>query len=406
MEWYKDASHFRARLLGAGNLHKLSLQSGVPRRTLRRWADKHGIAPTIEADENVVTAILPEHPKRDTRRTPEQAITDHGYDPEHWDVANLTDNYYRGNDGNGPAILTQSKVVLRRKIPAEVEMPPRTDAPLRSVKKARKVTKKKPLLLGLAADQHCPHQDPNLESCWLSWCSDNQPDKIYLLGDIANLSKPHAKHRQNLHAMHNDEPEECFHEAVAWIRRTIEAAPNSELHFIAGNHDLRCQIAVMERMPEWYNTRRPGEEYPHWDLMYWLALDKLGVTYHRAVGEYHSVEIDIAPNWRGAHGAKGGQYGGAPKDQSRHEGSRATGHAHKGSITITVRFRNGAPVQHVALSVPTMARRDLGYFPDPDSHQGFASLAVHSNDAVNAELALFDDQRKLLTWRDQMYEAS
>lgn len=406
MEWYKDASQFRSRMLGAGSLFRLANQTGVPRTTLRRWATKHGIAATIDADENTVVSILPPHPKRaEEHRTPEEILKDHGLDPEEWEVASYNDNFWRGNDGGGPSYLTQSKVTAKRKIPSEIILPARVGDALTKPPRVRKASKKKPQLIALVADQHCPHQDVGLEACWLEWLDKNQPDKIINLGDLLNLSKP-SRHRQNLHARHNDTPEECLQAGADWWRRTREAAPNAACEFIAGNHDVRIQIACLESMPELYNVKRPGETHAWWDLEYMLQLDKLGIKYHRSEGEYHDVEIDIAPNWRGAHGAKGGQYGGAPKDQARHEGSRATGHAHKGSITITVRFRNGQPVQHIALSVPTMARRDLGYFPDPDSHQGFASVTAHHNGIVNAELALYSDLDKTLVWRDQMIEAS
>lgn len=303
------------------------------------------------------------------------------------------------------------KVTKRRHRPVEdqveyaVSLPARTDRTVRKPPRAKRATKTSPVLAALVADQHCPHHDPGLYACWLEWCRANQPDRIVGLGDIVNLATP-SRHRKNLHHRHNDTPREGLQAAHDWWRSTLDAAgPKTSAEQIAGNHDLRIPIAILERVPDIYDLQRPGEEHPWHDLEYLLGLDKLGVKYHRPLGEYHDTELFLCDSFSVAHGAKAGPYGGAPRDATRHEGSRATGHAHKASLTLTVRYRQGEAIQHVAVSVPTMARRDLGYHPTPDSHQGFATLTMHNDSTWNAELALYDDRRRQLWWRDQTYTA-
>lgn len=412
-----------------GNLAAVAREYGMPRRTLsnRRAKWESGgtiaipVAPNGERvqslpvpasapigsaiDGDTATVTLPAHPKRTGLRTGDEVLRDHGLDPSEWDIVSYNDNYWQGNDGEGPTNLTQSKVVAKRRIPHSVPIPARTDAPLRMPPRARRATRK-PVLVALASDQHCPHQDEALEACWLEWLSVNKPQRILGMGDLTNQSKPHKKHRANLHARHNDTPSECFQAGEDWWRRTLAAAGEDvEAAQLPGNHDLRHQIATLESLPDLYDVKRPGEQYPWWDLEYMLGLDKLGVTYHRPDGEYHAAEVHIAPGLSVTHGSSAGPIGGAVKEMPRHEGSRAVGHDHKQSITHVVRYRDGEPRLHVAVSVGTMARRDLGYQPNPDTEQGFATVTVHPDGYWNIELARFDARRGRLVWRDQMYTA-
>lgn len=418
-EWFWNREEFAAAVAIHGSVAETARAMGVNRATLQHWSTKHGVFGTSKFDRHVgtrqstpeptgedwATVTLPAHPKRAESRTPEQVLRDHGLDPDLWDVSTYADNYWQGNDGDGPTQLTQSKVTAKRRTPAGMVLPPRTDAPLRKAPRAARATTTKPLLIALPSDVHAPHQDTDLEACWLSWLETNRPGRIVNLGDIVNLAKP-SRHRANLHAKHNDTPEDCFHAANAWWRRTIEAAgPLVQCDQLPGNHDLRASIACMERLPDLYDTRRPGEQHPWHDLEYMLGLDKLGVTYHRPAGEYHASEIQLAKGLSVTHGAAAGPMGGAVKDAPRFEGSRIVGHDHKSAVTHTVRYRDGEPRVHVNVSAGTMSRRDLGYQANPDAQQGFATVTLHANGQWNVELARFDSRRKTLHWRDQMYSA-
>lgn len=398
---------------------EIAARTGIARSTIGRWLSANGLTNPAEAqrrngqkarrynalpDDDTFTLTLEPHPKRpDECRTPEQITRDHGADPETVELVSFTDNYWRGNDGEGPAFLTQSKATFKPRRTA-LTLPPRPEIVERRNPRVKPPKKSKTSLIAIVADQHCPHHDLGLHECWLAWLEQNQPDKIILLGDLLNLSKP-SRHRPNLSAKYNDDPDECLASGRQWLAESIAAAPSAELEFIAGNHDLRVQIAVMERLPELYEAKRPGEDYPWWDLSYWLGFDAYGVTYHRADGEYHSVEVEVAPGLQAAHGAKAGPFGGAAKDKDRIEGSRLVGHDHKQVLSYTVRYRDREAHQHLAVSVGTMARRDLGYTPLPDTVQGFGSVAVHADGYWNVELARYDDRRKTLVWRDQRYTA-
>lgn len=405
----RDGKHFtvmqiqKALVDHDGNVTRAANALGVSRTTLREFVERSAAA-GVRMNVETVTSVLPEHPKRDSIRSVKDIHDDHGVSMDDMELVSYTDNYWLGNDGEGPATLTQSKAVFKPRIPAETVIPYRPTGKTYKPGRKRSPSRGAPLLVALPSDQHCPHEDLALDSCWLQWLAVNQPGKIVGVGDLMNLSKP-SRHRQNLGMKFNDDPQVCVDSGGDWWERVRSVCPDAECEQIPGNHDLRVQIATLERTPELYGLRRRGEDHPWYDLEYMLGLDHMGVRYHRPEGEYHSVSIEVAPNVMVAHGVKNGPYGGAPREAEKHENNRATGHGHKASITIKVRYRNGTAYQYMHLALPAMCVRDLGYQDDADTHQGFGALVVHDNGSVNLELATFDERTGTLVWRDQIYEA-
>jgi hypothetical protein len=430
MTWWQDPTQLRQAVELHGSLGKAAKATGANLHTLKKWSikhlhDGHPIttasvrqsklkdsptplpAPTTPAlaDPNLRVESSNAYLADSLAPTPEELVRSKGLDPNDWEITPTIKEWQALAPEGEIVVLRQTICHLRRRVPLDVVMPARTDAPLKRTRIPRRIqSATKPILVALPSDQHCPHDDKGLRACWLAWLERNQPERIIGLGDILNLSKP-SRHRANLGAKHNDTAAENYQAGHDWWRETIDAAPGASCEQLCGNHDVRASIATLERLPELYDVRRPGEEHPWHDLEYMLGLDKLGVKYHRPEGEYHSVEVFVTENFSVGHGAKAGPYGGAPRDASKHEGSRAVGHSHKASIVVVVRYRNGRAIQHVHMSVPTMARRDLGYADTPDSHQGFSTLTIQPDGTWNVELALYDDHRQQLWWRDQMYRA-
>ena len=398
-----------AALLKYGSLNAAARAYNMSPQTLGSRAQKIGLsarqflkshhAAIAEAASNEVELTI------DGPWQPDELLAEKGLDPTAWDVVQVMPNNWQGLGPGGEVVeLYQLKVVARKKVIDPPVMPARDLGVIRKPRKRKQG--KKPIVIALPSDTHAPHADPGLEQCWLDWCAEVKPERIVHLGDLMNLSKP-SRHRQNLAAVHNDTPDECVQAGFNWWRDTLAAAGDQCIgEQIPGNHDLRVQIACMERMPECYDLKRPGEEHPWWDLEYMVGLGELGVTYHRPEGEYHSVEVQIAEGLGVWHGAKSGPHGGALKDAGRQEGSRAQGHSHKQALTYVVRYRDGEPHLHVQVDVGTMCRRDLGYQPTPDTQQGFATVVVFPDGYWNIELARYDDRRKRLVWRDQMYSAA
>lgn len=393
-----------------GSIRAAARELGMDASALRRWLKTRGISSQHKGGSgesvklpDVITHTLPEHPKRESTRTPDEAMRDHGFDPDLFQMVTLGDNYWTGGDGEN---LTQSKITVRPRLSPAAVLPRYEPGYTRKPIKPRKITAKRPWLEALPSDQHCPHEDPGLDSCWQQWLAVNQPGGITGLGDLGNMSKP-SRHRANLSDEFNDTPNENAQGAYNWWRRTIDAHGGKFVgRQLPGNHDLRIAIATAERLPEMYDFKYPGAEYPWHDLTYVYGLDALGIEYVRPRGEYHHAEVQIAPGLSVTHGAHAGVTGGAHKAGARHEGSRAQGHDHKQAVTHVVRYRDGHAHVHVQVSGGAMCKRDLGYTPDPDTQQGFATVTVHHDGYWNIELARYDDRRGVLVWRDQRYEAA
>ena len=403
----------------AGSISTLAEQLGMPRSSVAHWCSKHGVKGRPRGSRiprGGALAATPPVASGHTRTfdvTVEPGVTEadlmrkHGLDPDEWEVASCHVQHAEAvGEGGEPVVLQRMRLTLKRRaqpLDLDITLPARIEPATRRRPRKRKPTAQRPLLIALAADQHCPRQDPQLEAHWLEWCADHKPDRIIGMGDLIDLSQP-SRHRKNLDDRFENTPNECFAEGNRWWRDTLDAAGSQcQGEQLPGNHDLRVQIAARDRLPDCYDLKRPGEQHPWWDLAYLLGLDALGVTYHRPRGEYYDVEVPIARGLSASHGTKSGPYGGAAKDAIKHEGSRATGHAHKASITYITRYRDGEPHTHVNISVPAMCEIEQGYVKDAEVHQGWATIAVHQSGQWHAELARYCPRRKLTTWRDVLY---
>jgi hypothetical protein len=425
--WYQNADALAAKIAECGSIAATARVTGIKRTTLQRWATRYGIRSEhpnnartsnqnrsggvnleVMFDEagaqitpDAVRIVTEAHSGR--RMTADDVLAEHHVDPAEFELVEYKSRV-QGVDGSNEPKKYQVAVTARRKRSASGLIPARPEVFAAPQRRAQRTESERSQLIALVSDQHCPHHDEQLDACWLAWLAENQPDRIVGLGDLVNASKP-SRHRPNLHAAFNDTLNECYQAAHDWWRRSLDAAGWCEADQLPGNHDLRLQIATLERLPDAYELRRPGEEHPWWDLEFMLGLDQLGVRVHRAVGEYHAASLRLARGLVVTHGTHAGPVGGAVKAAARHEGSRAQGHDHKQAITYVVRYRDGDAVQHVNVSVGMMARRDLGYVADPDAQQGFATLVIHSDGYWNVELARFDQARGRLVWRDQVFDA-
>lgn len=431
--WYLDDHDlFAVWKQAGGSPQTMSELTGTPGRTIRRHLkrlrdaegviqDPAGLGPRplptaqrgaetagARIDDDSALLVSRPNPRGTATLTPDELMREHGLDPAEWDYTSTLNAWDALTGEGGVTTLAQLKLSCRRRVPLDLVIPARESGYQRKPLRPRKASKRKPLLIALPSDQHCPHEDPGLDECWQYWVAEHAPDRIVGLGDLTNYAKP-SRHRPNMHERHNDGANECGQAGYNWWRRTIDAHPRPdalECGQLPGNHDLRPGITCLEKTPDLYDVRRPGEEHPWWDFAYLAGLDKLGVTYHRPEGEYHAAKVFVAPGLMVTHGTHSGPLGGAPKAASKHEKSRAQGHDHKQAVTYVVRYDDEDRAhQSVHVSVGTMARRDLGYTPDPDTQQGFATVVLHEDGYWNVELARYDDQRRRLVWRDSIYTA-
>jgi hypothetical protein len=410
--WYQDRDTLAGEIERHGSVSEAARAHGTPTPTVGNWARKYGLrsshknspgaAPVPPDDETIVT--LPAHPKRAGSRTPEQVLTDHGLDPDEWTVTSYNDNFWeQGGDDGGT--LTQSKVTARRRKPLDCVLPARGDGWIPP--KPRRYTKPetRPRVIALFSDGHAPYQDRALEDCANQWLADVQPYAWWDLGDLLDLPTP-SRHRTT--RGFEASPQEGIDERYKMDARRVAASPKSIRRAIVGNHDVRIEHAIVDKIGRHVaGISRAGESTPAIDLGYLLRYDELGIELVRPDGDYHSVTVEIAPGLHARHGTKAGVHGGAVKAIAARDSSLAQGHAHKLAMMTHVRYDADRKARTIwSLQVPAMCQRDLGYMEDPNTAQGFLTVTLHQDGSWHPEHAVFDEATGRLMWRDRVYTAA
>lgn len=270
----------------------------------------------------------------------------------------------------------------------------------------------KPLSSGdsiiILGDRHEPFREDALWSHMLSVVKDLQPKKIVDLGDVGDFPTP-SRHRQNLSGVYRATVNQCTQGIYDGWRDIVHVAPESERIQLFGNHDVRIDIAVQEKLNSLSGIKRVDTE--GWegelllDLPYICRFDELGVTPIYPVGEYHHASYEILPGLMGIHGTKAGKTGGASVHTPTFECSFIQGHDHKQFITPFIRYDSaGTPHHRLGISAGMMGRRDQGYVAFGDAQQGFVVVSVLDDGLWSVDLARYDDKRKVLYFRDCLYK--
>lgn len=329
----------------------------------------------------------------------------HGLDPAEWIVSEPPMiNRWDALAGNGiVTTLAQIKIRVTR-VEALVHVMPATPPDPASVfRPRRRRAHSVPKTAVLMSDQHCPHRDDALHYAACELIHELQPDEIHNLGDGMDLSKP-SRHRTA--PEFQSTPNQCIVSYHATLRDQREAAPNARITAQPGNHDVRVDLAVQERLPELVDLRNAKGE-PAFGLPQLLLLDDLAVEWIDPGGDYHGASIQIVPGdygLTGKHGTKAGKHGGAVKAIERRAASFVQGHDHKQGVFTIVRYDNdGIPRVLRTISLGAMCRRDLGYMDDPDTAQGFATVTWWPDGIWHVDLATWDHANQVLTWRDKRY---
>lgn len=122
--------------------------------------------------------------------------------------------------------------------------------------------------IGVEIDGEPSHDERALQLV-IDIIKDIQPDYIYILGDFGEFhaTTSHPKHPQ-IKQLLKDE----VYEVIKWLKRVSEAAPDSERHFIEGNHSNRVARYIQSKCPDIFDMVNIDEI---------LKLDELGFKYHR-----------------------------------------------------------------------------------------------------------------------------
>lgn len=384
----------RARSWGVSSRH--------PRATLGKDTPARGPEPlgaSIAGD--MASIVLPDgFPWQ-----PEQLLRDHGLDPDEWVVTAARPNTWQALAPEGEVIdLHQLKVEAKRRIPADMILPARSDGwtPQRTARRPR--PKAATELVCVVSDTHAPYHDAGLHDCLLQWLEQHQPARAYDFGDLLDLPTP-SRHRTT--KGFEATPQESIDARYRLDAERVAASPDTAWTVVLGNHDERVDHAIRDKIGAHVaRIARAGDTLPVMDLGFLLRYDELGINLIRPEGDYHAITVEIAPGLFGRHGTKAGKHGGAVKAVERRDASLGQGHDHKMVAQQHVRYDDrGEARTYWTFSWGAMCQRDLGYVEDPDVAQGFSTITLHPCGRWHHEFAPYDAATRTLTWRDERYEA-
>lgn len=400
-----------------GSFAAVARAHGVPVTTIKSRAARLGVASgharaestpagVVAGDGDTITSTLPEHPKRESARTERDVLADHGYDVEAFELVTVTDNYWQGNDGDGPATLTQSKATIRpRQLPADHVV--RIDNDWTPDPPRRRKPTALPVIVPIFSDPHFPLHEPALYEASLAFLDEHAASvrEVIVNGDEGDWT-PFGRHRTNRRV--NITVAEAIGGVYKGLAGWRAAAPDAPIKLLPGNHSHWLQARLLEMFPAAVGIRRPGDDHDLLSLRSVCRLDELHIDYLDTPGEYHDVHYQIADGLIVMHGTRTGKHGGATKEIEVWEGASVMqGHDHSGALTVVnYRLADGGYAQRYAVSCLAMARRDLGYSPKRDVAQGFPVVTIHPSGQWHIDLALYDPQTRATTWRDWIYRSA
>lgn len=335
----------------------------------------------------------------------EALMRERGIDPADWHVERVTVNEWDalahggGVDGEPRVVkLRQLKVHLRNRrmaVGPAVEVKQR-HRPLKRSTRA----KDKPLLVAVLADQHAPYHDQELHGVVLRWLAEVKPDELVLAGDGGDFPTI-SRHRDRLNW--NASVQEVVQAQYGLYSDYRDAAPRARIRKLRGNHDYRLESELMNRAERMAFVRpadRAGEQPEHhlYSVRRLLHLEQLAIELVGEEGEdWEFGEVDVAPGLAVRHKPPSQQL------MARLNRSVFAGHTHRQAIRAVTTFDGGRGVVRTLVETGCLARIDkgLGYAPDADWQQGFATAAVHQDGGLSFDLATWRDGA--LTWRGERW---
>jgi UDP-2,3-diacylglucosamine pyrophosphatase LpxH len=106
-------------------------------------------------------------------------------------------------------------------------------------------------------DLHIPYEDKEAVELAFLWLKENQPDRIFLMGDIVDfysLSR-FDKDPQNRQGHIVNEIER----AKQFLGKVRESCPKAKIHYICGNHEGRLRKYLMKNAPAIYDLVKLDE---------------------------------------------------------------------------------------------------------------------------------------------------
>jgi len=338
------------------------------------------------------------------RWTDSDLISFHGLDPELSIITKRQAKRWNQALGNGEvAEMNGLTITIEARYPADTILPARVDG-WKPPKRGPMIATAGTRVITVSTDWHEPYPDDGLFDCYLQVLEELDPDEDWDLGDLVDYPQP-SRHRMT--KGFEATPQECVDARYRHDAERVAAAPRAIHKRLYGNHDVRVDIAVTEKIgAQVARLARAGDDLPVLDLGFLLRYDELGIEVLRPDGDYHSVVAKIVEGLNVSHGTKSGPFGGAVKRIVRRVASMLTGHDHKQALKqVTAYDENDEAVLTIAASIGCGCRRALArsYAEDADAHLGFAVVTDHGGGSFNVELARYDDTKRELYFRGKVY---
>ncbi len=406
--WHLDKTLREMAIAEFGNPTTAARMIGHPNpRTAReQWKNHHGAeSATSSASTNGAPAgVEIEIDPTMVRWSDSDLMEFHGLDPELSIITRRQAKRWNAALGEGQvAEMNGLTITIESRYPADTILPARSEGwkpPKRGAPLATAGTR----VITASGDWHEPYSDKGLFDCYLQVLEEIQPDEDWDLGDLVDYPQP-SRHRMT--KGFEATPQECVNTRYHHDAERVAAAPRAKHKRLYGNHDVRVDIAVTEKISRHVaRLARAGDTIPVLDLAHLLRYDELGIEVLRPDGDYFSVVAKLVEGLNAAHGTKSGPYGGAVKRMLRRVASMLTGHDHKQLVTQHVAYDdNDDPVLTISASIGCGCQRALArsYTEDADVHLGFAVVTDHGNGSFNVELARYDDTRRELYFRGNVY---
>lgn len=367
-----------------------------------------------KTEDNVTTMKIKgnsvdiETPKAPGFPNNDEIIRERNLDPSDYEIEGLIDSEWDSPNGE---TLRARKLQLRRKknTIGRLVLPARTDGKNYAPPKPPKLKNGNKLFVVLG-DQQSPFHDPVLEDKQLQLIDSQNVNTIVNLGDTNDFPDI-SKYKKNPELEEIATVQKCINGGYDIIRNQREAAPNSRIVKIIGNHDVRLRDFQLNYVPQLFGLKRAEiegiEEEPVMSLTNLMRLDELKVD---LVGDYASFEhgqFNISDYLAVRHGWYANKGSGkSALNTLEHLGySVIVGHTHRQAIVHKTTFDiHGNSTTLCAVEIGGSCRLDitgLGFAPAPDWQQGGATVEVWPDGRFHVDLMTYVNGE--LYWRDMRF---
>jgi len=228
----------------------------------------------------------------------ERMLTARGLNAQEWRVVRARVNEWGA--GKCPACettvepLEQTRVDLDPR--GDVLMPARKDGP--RWKWPKQAALKAGDRVAFLADPHCPFEDRRALAAFRGWLDRiGGVQKIVVLGDVLDLGSLSRWPKQPGQPNGND----CLEAGYEWLRELRDIAPDTQIVWLVGNHDVRIENTARDSAPELMTLRRRGTGELLLGLGFALGLDELAVDLVSPQEGWEVAELSITPKLAAWH---------------------------------------------------------------------------------------------------------